>query len=153
LLKIHTCDGKTTKLDLQDEDKAEYWLKLFRQRKFQETITGITVVQECCGRFKCPECNRSAKLYCSNCDTQVNGSSCKMGIQNSLSKPVGFDEVFYIVEKTEADFSRKIKGNKKVICVADNCEIVMTVHDNQPASRVTLTKQKGVRRFNPYEAL
>ena len=139
-------------LDLEKEDQLQHWLQSFRKREFQDQITGITLSQECGGKFKCPECNHSSELSCSHCGAKVNGTNCKMGVQHSLSKPIGFDEVFYIIERVEPNLEKKIKGNKKIICIAGKNKVVVTLHDNQPAARITLSQQKGVQRFNPYGA-
>ena len=43
MLKIHTNDGKTARVDLEDEGQAKEWLQRLSDPAFQERITGMTV--------------------------------------------------------------------------------------------------------------
>lgn len=43
MLKIHTRDGATTKVDLEDEAQAKEWMRRLSDPRFQASITGLTV--------------------------------------------------------------------------------------------------------------
>lgn len=43
MLKIHTRDGATTKVDLEDEAQAREWTHRLSDPRFQASITGLTV--------------------------------------------------------------------------------------------------------------
>lgn len=43
MLKVHTTDGKTVRLDLEDEQQAREWLLQLRDAEYQASITGLTV--------------------------------------------------------------------------------------------------------------
>ena len=43
VLKIHTNDGETSRVDLEDEGQAKEWLQRLSDPSFQDAITGITV--------------------------------------------------------------------------------------------------------------
>jgi hypothetical protein len=149
MLKIHTSDGQTTRLDLSDEEQAKEWLERLKNRNFQATIRGISVVQECEGRFKCPNCKRTAKLVCASCGHSEHGVTCGSGVQYSLSRPADFGDVFYLVENVKPDKDLRIRGGEKVTCFTDNIRICLMVHRMQKASRVTVMKT-GKHRFNPF---
>lgn len=149
MLKIHTKDGKTTRIDLTDTDQAREWLKKLKEQEFQKLITGISITQKCEGRFKCPSCNKSTKLICSKCKQPINEVLCGSGVQYSLSRPSGFNKVFYQAEYIQPNEENKIRGGEKIICFCDDTQISMMIHKSQKAARITLTKP-GVRRFSPY---
>ena len=43
MLKVHTNDGLTSRIDLEDEEQAEQWLARLKDPRFQASITGLTV--------------------------------------------------------------------------------------------------------------
>ncbi len=43
MLKIHTRDGATTKVDLEDEGQAKEWMQRLSDPRFQASITGLTL--------------------------------------------------------------------------------------------------------------
>lgn len=43
MLKIHTRDGATVKVNLEDEGLAKKWMRRLADPRFQATITGMTV--------------------------------------------------------------------------------------------------------------
>lgn len=45
VLKIHTNNGKTARVDLEDEGQAKEWLQRLSDPEFQAAITGMTVAQ------------------------------------------------------------------------------------------------------------
>jgi len=144
--KIHTCDGLTTRLELEDEEQAKKWLEHSKDPIFQDSITGITIIQKCKGHFKCPSCKRTSKLICSNCGYSKE-TTCGNGKQYTISKPNGFDKIFYHVESLEAE--GKMKGGERVSCFVGNVKISLMVHNSQSSARITLSNI-GKQRFNPY---
>lgn len=46
MLKVHTTDGLTTRIDLDDPKQAKEWLNRLKQRGFQDQITGLTIVEQ-----------------------------------------------------------------------------------------------------------
>lgn len=45
MLKVHTSDGLTAEVNLEDERQFREWMDRFHDPGFQATITGLTVVQ------------------------------------------------------------------------------------------------------------
>lgn len=45
MLKVHTADGQTVDVDLQDERTYLRWAEQFNDPSFQSRITGMTLVQ------------------------------------------------------------------------------------------------------------
>jgi hypothetical protein len=43
LLKIHTIDGITSRIDLEDEGQAREWLIRLQDATFQKSISGVTI--------------------------------------------------------------------------------------------------------------
>lgn len=46
MLKVHTSDGLTAEVNMEDPREAKVWLERFHDPAFQATITGLTVVQK-----------------------------------------------------------------------------------------------------------
>lgn len=46
MLKVHTTDGLTTRIDLDDPVQAKEWLSRLRQKEFQQCITALTIVDK-----------------------------------------------------------------------------------------------------------
>jgi hypothetical protein len=116
VLKIHTNDGKTARVDLEDEGQAKEWLQLLGDPEFQATITGMTVAHK--------------------------------GVQYSLPRPIGFNEVLFLAEHVSPDSERKVKGGERVTCIAGDVRATVMVHRAQRAVRVSLLRT-GKQRFNP----
>jgi hypothetical protein len=43
VLKVHTKDGLTSRIDLEDEEQAKEWFARLKEPDFQEGITGLTI--------------------------------------------------------------------------------------------------------------
>lgn len=149
MFKIHTKDGQTARVDFSDESQAKMWLERLKDPTFQETITAISVVQECTGRFKCPTCKRVAKLQCSRCKQPASEVHCGTGTQYTISKPAGFRDIFYHVELLKPDKKHRIKGGEKVTCFVDDVRLTAMIHSSQ-SSRITLL-HTGKQRYNPFK--
>jgi len=149
MFKIHTKDGKTVSIDFENERQAAEWAKRLRDPAFQKTITGISIVKTCGGKFRCDRCRKATQLDCSHCGHPTKESSCSTGVQFSLSRPVGFDRCFYVIEKIDPNVNAKMRGGQKITCFVDDIRIVVMAHAGQPASRVSLTKI-GKQRYNPF---
>jgi len=148
LFKIHTNDGLTVRVDLTDEKQANEWLKKLANPTFQANITGVSVVQRCDGRFKCPTCNRAARLVCSTCGQPTSKITCQTGTQYSISRPAGLERVNYHIERVEPDSKSKARG-EKITCLAGDVRMAAMIHASQPSVRISLLKT-GDRRYNPY---
>lgn len=149
MLKLHTNDGLTTRIDLNDEMQAREWLNKLKDRNFQETITGISILQTCNGPFRCSSCRSKTKPVCSNCGQSTKNIRCNTGIQYSVSKPKGFRNCLYQIERLEPNPNEKLRGGERIICFADDVRISLMVHSSAPSTRVNLIKT-GKQRFNPF---
>lgn len=148
MLKIHTSDGLTSRVDLADEAQAKEWLQRLRDPAFQQSITGATIVQKTAGRYKCPKCGKPGRFECSDCgrlEQEYNGSA----VQYSLARPEGFVQIFYWPEAILPNEESKVKGGEKVTCFVDDIRITVMVHRSQPSVRISLLKT-GKQRYNPF---
>ena len=149
MLKIHTSDGITTRLDLNDEMQAKEWLNKLKNLSFQEQITGISILQNCNGPYRCPVCKSKVKPSCPTCGQSTKNIRCNTGVQYSVSKPKGFHRCFYQVEHLDFDPSEGLRGGERIICFADDVRISLMVHASAPSTRVNLVKT-GRQRYNPF---
>lgn len=149
MFKINTNDGLTIKADLADEEQAREVIRRLKSRKYQERITGISVVRNCTGKFRCSSCNKAAEFTCSRCGTTTKDAVCGIGAQYSISRPTGVPGVFYQIEAVSPDREARIRGGEKIICFAGDIKVVLMSHIAQPAARITLSKI-GKRRYNPF---
>ena len=85
---------------------------------------------------------------CSNCGHPSKEVTCGTGVQYSLSRPNGYDQVFYLAEHIEPDASIKLRGGEKITCFAGDARVALMAHAGQPAVRITLLKT-GKQRYNP----
>lgn len=69
------------------------------------------------------------------------------GVQYSLSKPVGFGQIFYLPENIEVE-GDETKGGERLTCFVDDIRLTLMVHRSQPSIRVSIHKT-GKLRFNP----
>jgi hypothetical protein len=150
VLKIHTTDGKTHRIDMADATQAKEWLARLRDRSFQSSITGISVVQDAHARIRCPTCERSGRMVCHGCGAPVPGDAkTATGVQYSLSRPDGYDgPMSFVVEEVPNDPEARVRGGERVTCFAGDSRMVMMVHRGQPSVRVTLVRT-GRQRYNP----
>lgn len=150
MLKIHTNDGKTHRVDLADEQQAKEILGKMRDRGFQATITGVSVVSDATSRIRCPGCSRAGGLACSHCGAAVaSDAKTSTGVQYSLSKPDGYTgPVYYAIEEVPNVPEAHVRGGERVTCFAGDARIQMMVHRGQPSVRVTLVRT-GRQRYNP----
>lgn len=130
MLKIHTADGQTHNIDLNDREQASVWLTRLSREDFQATIHGVSLVERHSVRTKCA-CGES--------------SGRDIGVQYSVSRPDGVRRVFVHVEAVEPE--GKIKGGERVTLFADDMRLTLMAHASQPASRVTIAKV-GKQTFN-----
>jgi hypothetical protein len=150
MLKIHTNDGKTHRVDLLDEKQAEEWLLRLKSHKFQKIITGMSVVQDCHSRVRCPCCNRTGNMMCTFCGEYIpNDFHTVTGVQYSLSRPILHRTVFYTAENVMHKDKPNTHGGERITCFADDTKISIMVYRSQPSARVNLHKI-GHQRYNPY---
>jgi hypothetical protein len=147
VFKINTKDGRTEIFDLGDEEKAKKIISLLQDRSYQETITGVSILKSCGGKFKCPQCNKT-EFICVHCQRNVSSVVCKRGIQNSLSRPIAARKVVYFISSIIPNFELKNKGGEKITLIADGISTNLIMHENQPASRITV-ENIGNLRFTP----
>lgn len=43
MLKVHTSDGLTSRINLENEEQAKAWLSRLSDPRYQENITGLTI--------------------------------------------------------------------------------------------------------------
>jgi hypothetical protein len=121
VIRVHTSDGLTTKLDLWDEAQAQDFLRRTASPAYQASITAITAYQRANGRED---------------------------IQASLARPQGFSDVRFEVEGVEPDAEQRIKGGERIVCYADDVRVTIMLHKEQAALRVSVLKA-GRQRYNP----
>lgn len=46
MLKVHTTDGMTTRVDLENEDETRQWIEKLRDPAYQGSISGLTIYQK-----------------------------------------------------------------------------------------------------------
>lgn len=142
MLKIHTRSGKTLRFDMADAGQAKELLSALKLRDFQESITGISVVQDAATRARCTHCDK-AQLVCGCCGADNSSLRTRVGVQYSLSRPDESGPVSYAVEDVVGE-----RGGERVVCFAGDSKITMMVHRGQPSVRVSLS-QPGSRRYSP----
>lgn len=112
MLKVHTTDGLTVEVDLEDERQFKEWFAKFHDRAYQATITGLTIVQK--------------------------------GVQYSLPRPDGFENVALIAEPVDAG-----KGGERIVLTVGDLKIKLMVHNGQRAARVAVVR-RWHRVFDPH---
>jgi len=151
VFRINTANGDTFKLDVNDEEQAKRLLTLLKSHKFQQDISGITVLRRYTRRHRCPnpECKRPAKLVCPKCgEIDDGGVFSYMGVQYTLARPDTFDKVSFSAEGLERDDAVNMKGGERLVCFAGDVQLTIMAHAQQPAARVTL-RRIGKQRYNP----
>lgn len=131
MLKIHTIDGETLRIDMADEEQAKRLLGQLRTHKFQNAITGVSLVETHTVRARC------------RCGERPTS---QIGVQYSVSRPQAFRSVEYELEYVSVDGGAK--GGERVVLYTDDVCLTMMAHRSQPSARVTLNKV-GKRRFKP----
>lgn len=131
MLKIHTADGLTHPIDLNDSEQAQVWLPRLAREDFQATIHGVSLVERHCVRGECRMCGEP--------------SGRDIGVQYSVSRPDGARRVFVHAEAVVAQ--GRIKGGERVTLIADDVRLTLMAHASQPAARVTIEKV-GKQIFN-----
>ena len=147
MIKIHTKDGKTKNLDLQDDVQSKQLKCLLLDISFQKQITGISITRKCGGSCKCQECHKRLKTVCPTCGV-VDDYKCQTGSQHSMSRPVGFNNVHFLVDLV-CDKDGQAIG-ERVVCVSGKNRAEMIIHYNQMAAKFSIKEQPGIQRFNPF---
>lgn len=146
MFKIHTSDGKTTPIDLSSDESHDEWMARFRNKEFQKTITGVSIIKRCGSRVRCPNCSAPVGGSCEKCGHDFQSNKCNAGVQYSLTRPQKIDGVHYELETIESPDGTR--NAEKITCYAGDICLTMLSHANQPAARVILAKV-GKRRYNP----
>jgi hypothetical protein len=150
MLRINTKDGKTFKLDMDDEKQAAELVKLLSGEKMQQNITAVAVMKKYTRRHRCsnPNCKRTARLVCPHCgEIEDNGEFSYMGNQLAVIKPDTFDKVCFEAERSMIGDGKTV-GGEKLVCFAGDVQLTVMAYAQQPTARVTL-RRIGKRRFNP----
>lgn len=145
MIKINTKDGKTTRIDLRDEEQAKHLLTSLKRAEFQRAITGVSVVQDAVARIRCPHCECASELACGRCGRETGEAHARTGVQYSITRPDAMEPVFFQVEQVEDGNGR---GGERVTCFAGETRIAMMVHRGQPSSRISISSP-GRQRYNP----
>ncbi len=132
MLRIHTADGRTTAVDLSDEQQARDWLARLSRADVARSITGLTLTNAHQAAGKCPSCGARA--------------SQPLGVQFSITRPQDFGAVSFAAGRVEPE--GRIRGGERVMLFADDVRLSVMAHAEQPAVRVVLSKV-GRLRFNP----
>jgi len=132
LLKIHTIDGDTIRVDLSDEEQAREWLPMLERSDFQSRITGVSLVE-----------NHLVTCRCANCNEEATK---KIGVQYSVSRPRSFRSIIYEIERIPP--SGAVKGGEKIDLFVDDVRLTLVAHAAQPSARVTVN-HVGKRRHSP----
>jgi hypothetical protein len=151
MIRINISNGKTFRLDLNDEEQAKKLVELLGEHSFQESITGITVMRRYARRHRCSNqgCKRMAKLVCPVCGEIGDGGYFNYtGNQYTLVRPNSFDRVSFAVENSVVNGGKGVNGGEKLICNAGDVQLQIMAYAHQPSARVTLRKI-GKQRYNP----
>ena len=70
------------------------------------------------------------------------------GIQYSITRPQGFNTVWYFAEFLESTRDRRFKGGERAAVQSDNVRLSAMSHNEQRALRVSLSKT-GHQCYNP----
>lgn len=130
MLKIHTADGQTIRVDLSDPEQAREWLPRLEQDKFQREISGMTLIEY-----------HRVGVKCDVCGLKSHGA---LGVQYSLSRPQDLSGVRYDVERTRMGENH----SERIVVTAGDVMLSLTAHESQPSARALLVKS-GKRRFAP----
>ena len=133
MLKLHTSDGQTVRIDLGDESEAREWLARLGRPEVQADITGVSLVEKHDTHARCPSCGARC--------------SCNLGVQYSISRPQDFSRVYFHVEAVPP--RGKVRGGERVVLFVDDVRLTVMAHGSQPSARVVLSKV-GRQRFNPF---
>ncbi len=144
MLKIHTRDGLTRTVRLDDTTAARDCLRRLKQ----QDVTGFTLAQPHRKALKCPNCRRALASCCTTCGHPLDRQPYEITTNHSLSRPEGFQRVCYHAEYVAPDPESRIRGGEIVTCFADDVCVAVLSHPGQPAARVTL-KHLGKRQYNP----
>ena len=132
MLKIHTIDGDTIRVDLSDEQQAREWLPRLERSDFQAKITGVSLVE-----------NHVVSSRCSRCNEEV---AKRIGVQYSVSRPRSCRSIIYEIERIPP--SGAVKGGEKIDLFVDDIRLTLVAHAAQPSARVTVN-HVGKRRHSP----
>lgn len=132
MLKIHTIEGDTFRVDLSDESQAREWLPMLERADFQSRITGVSLVE-----------NHVVNCRCAVCDNEV---SKRIGVQYSISRPKSGRSIKYEIERIPP--SGAVKGGEKVDLFVDEIRLTLVAHAAQPSARITVN-HLGKRRHSP----
>ncbi len=132
MLKLHTSDGQTHRVDLADPEQAKTWLTRLATEEFQASIKGVSLFERHPVAGKCQTCHGD------------HGRT--VGVQHSVTRPDDLSRVFFEVEAVPAQ--GRVKGGERVTVFAGDVRLVLMAHRHQLATRVQLSKV-GKRRFNP----
>lgn len=147
MLKIHTSDGKTHRIDLQDAEQARELMAKMRKRNFQATITGVSVVGDAPVRMRCPTCSRPGRLSCSTCGEIPSAAKLLTHVQYSLTRPDDYQgPVHFIAE--DIPEAAGVRGGERVSCFVGDARVQMMVHREQPSVRISLVRV-GHQRYTP----
>lgn len=135
MLKIHTSDGQTHRVDLADEEQARFWVERLGREDFQATINGVSLVERH-SVGKCQECGRRYGK--------------EIGVQYSITRPDDFRKVFFHIEYIEPN--GKVKGGERVTVFSDEMRLVLMAHRSQPAARIAVSKT-GKQKYNPFQGV
>lgn len=136
VLKIHTSDGQTHRVDLADPEQAKHWVGRLSKDDFQASIKGVSLVERHAVSGKCQSCGKDP------------GRS--VGVQYSVTRPDDFDRVFFHVEEVPAH--GRVKGGERATVFIDDVRLVLMAHHSQPAARIQVSKV-GKQKFNPYKRI
>lgn len=131
MLKIHTSDGKTHRVDLSDEVQARKILAALGRDDFQRTVKAVSLVEHHTVRCTCACGARPSRDF---------------GVQYSVARPDGFDKAAFSVEAVEP--GGRVKGGERVVVHSGDVRLTLMAHSSQPAARIQVTKT-GKQQFNP----
>lgn len=148
MLKLHTSDGLTSRIDLENEAQARELLGRLKDPLYQAAVSGLSLSRSYASRNRCPGCGKACRVVCKECARGGGQERGEIGVQYSVSRPQGFSRVFYHAEAVEQDDEVGLKGGERLVVFADDTRLTVMVHRSQPSVRVVLSKT-GVQRYNP----
>lgn len=150
MIKINTSSGETFKLDLNNEEQAKKLVSLLRDYKFQNEITGITVLRKYKRRHRCnnPNCKRISKAICPRCGEIDDGGNFNYTDQYTLVRPSSFGKINFTIEESKTNATKNQNVGEKIICNAGDIQLSIMAYSQQPATRISI-QRIGNQRYNP----
>jgi hypothetical protein len=142
VIRINTKSGNTYKFDLDDSEQASNLIRLLEDKKFQNIITGVTLLHDYKRRYRCinDKCKRISKMICPKCG-ELDDGYFRYTSHCTLIRP-HLDNVKFEVEKAHKIDDKEIVIGEKLLCKTGMINLSITQYKRQPASRIILASNE-----------